>query len=186
MCRGHHLKSCCILSLCLLSATIRHRQLPCMWHQDNYWCHNNSTHSWLRLLRCMTVMSHHGWCLMYSIGGWQVLADERAELKAGQRQLRHEHVQLLKERVASQAKLAQLHQKAKDVQMLKFGQVCCPAMLLKFQRPFLLVECCQKHAIMICQYDFWGSCHTVFLITRDICSAWQLSLLMVCSCKQEC
>lgn len=53
----------------------------------------------------------------------QELAEERSELKAGQRQLRHEHVQLLKDKAASQAKLAELQQKAKDVQMLKFGQV---------------------------------------------------------------
>lgn len=53
----------------------------------------------------------------------QELAEERAELKAAQRQLRHEHVQLLKDKDASQAKLEELRQKAVDVQMLKFGQV---------------------------------------------------------------
>ena len=53
----------------------------------------------------------------------QELAEERSELKAGQRQLLREHVQLLKDKAASQAKLAELQQKAKDVQMLKFGQV---------------------------------------------------------------
>ncbi|KAL3160143.1 hypothetical protein ABBQ32_010912 [Trebouxia sp. C0010 RCD-2024] len=53
----------------------------------------------------------------------QELADERTELKAAQRQLRHEHVQLLKDKTATQQKLAELQQKAVDVQMLKFGQV---------------------------------------------------------------
>lgn len=55
----------------------------------------------------------------------QELADERTELKAAQRQLRHEHVQLLKDKTATQQKLAELQQKAVDVQMLKFGQVSC-------------------------------------------------------------
>ena len=53
----------------------------------------------------------------------QELAGERAELKAAQRQLRHEHVQLLKDKATTQDKLAELQQKAVDVQMLKFGQV---------------------------------------------------------------
>jgi len=51
------------------------------------------------------------------------LAEERAGLKAAQRQLQHEHVQLLKNKAATQDKLAELQQKAIDVQMLKFGQV---------------------------------------------------------------
>lgn len=55
----------------------------------------------------------------------QELADERSELKLAQQQLRHEHVQLLKDKTATQAKLAELQQKATDVQMLKFGQVSC-------------------------------------------------------------
>ena len=53
----------------------------------------------------------------------QELADERSELKSAQHQLRQEHVQLLKDKTATQAKLAELQQKAVDVQMLKFGQV---------------------------------------------------------------
>ena len=53
----------------------------------------------------------------------QELAEERAGLKAAQRQLQHEHVQLLKNKAATQDKLAELQQKAIDVQMLKFGQV---------------------------------------------------------------
>ena len=53
----------------------------------------------------------------------QELAEERSELKAAQRQLRHEHVQLLKDKAATQEKLSELQQKAVDVQMLKFGQV---------------------------------------------------------------
>ena len=44
-------------------------------------------------------------------------------MKAAQRQLQHEHVQLLKNKAATQGKLAELHQKAVDVPMLKFGQV---------------------------------------------------------------
>ncbi|KAL0027158.1 hypothetical protein WJX79_011044 [Trebouxia sp. C0005] len=51
------------------------------------------------------------------------LAEERAGLKAAQRQLQHEHVQLLKNKAATQDKLAELQQKAVDVQMLKFGQI---------------------------------------------------------------
>ena len=53
----------------------------------------------------------------------QELADDRHELKAAQRQLRHEHAQLVKDKAATQDKLAELQQKAVDVQMLKFGQV---------------------------------------------------------------
>lgn len=55
----------------------------------------------------------------------QELADERAELKAAQRQLRHEHVQLVKDKTATEQKLTELQQKAVEVQMLKFGQVSC-------------------------------------------------------------
>ena len=57
------------------------------------------------------------------VGATQELAEERGELKAAQRQLRHEHVQLLKDKAATQEKLTELQQKAVDVQMLKFGQV---------------------------------------------------------------
>ena len=57
------------------------------------------------------------WCFL------QGLAKERPGLKAAQRQLQHEHVQLLKNKAATQGKLAELQQKAVDVPMLKFGQV---------------------------------------------------------------
>ena len=72
-------------------------------------------------------------------GGLQELAEERNELRAAQRQLRHEHVQLLRGKAATQDRLAELQQKALDVQMLKFGQV--PQSCLELRVPHVDWAC---------------------------------------------
>ncbi len=50
------------------------------------------------------------------------LKDEKEELKRNQKQLKREHVQLQKGKKVKEEKLKELEARARDVQMLKFGQ----------------------------------------------------------------
>ena len=50
------------------------------------------------------------------------LKDEKEQLRKNQKQLRREHVQLAKSRKVKEGKLKELEARARDVQMLKFGQ----------------------------------------------------------------
>lgn len=50
------------------------------------------------------------------------LKDEKEELKRNHKQLKREHVQLLKSKKVKEEKLKELEARARDVQMLKFGQ----------------------------------------------------------------
>lgn len=50
------------------------------------------------------------------------LEEEKAGLRKQQRQLKKEHVQLLKAKKAKEEKLGELEQRAREVQLLKFGQ----------------------------------------------------------------
>mgnify|MGYP001188008898 CR=1 FL=1 len=51
------------------------------------------------------------------------LVQEKAALKRQQKELRKEHVQLQRSKKAKEQKIVELEKKAKDVQMLKFGQI---------------------------------------------------------------
>jgi hypothetical protein len=51
---------------------------------------------------------------------WQ---DEKEELRKNQKLLRKQHLQLLKNKKAKETRLKELEARARDVQMLKFGQV---------------------------------------------------------------
>ena len=53
----------------------------------------------------------------------QGLIQEKAALRRQQKELRKEHVQLNRDKRAKEAKIVELEKKAKDVQMLKFGQI---------------------------------------------------------------
>lgn len=56
---------------------------------------------------------------------FQELDQEKADLRAKQKALKKEHLQLLRDKRAKEARVSELEAKAYDVQMLKFGQVCC-------------------------------------------------------------
>ena len=55
----------------------------------------------------------------------QELDQEKADLRAKQKALKKEHLQLLRDKRAKEARVSELEAKAYDVQMLKFGQVRC-------------------------------------------------------------
>ena len=52
-----------------------------------------------------------------------MLDQEKADLRAQQKALKREHLQLLRDRKAKEVKIDELEARAHDVQMLKFGQV---------------------------------------------------------------